>query len=56
METTASFKDFLAKTNLAKNTVSSYLWTVEYYSMHYGTINKKNLLAYKGFLLTSSLF
>ncbi len=51
METTASFKDFLAKTNLAKNTVTSYLWTVEYYSMHYGTINKKNLLAYKGFLI-----
>lgn len=51
METTASFKDFLAKTNLAKNTVTSYLWTVEYYSLHYGTINKKNLLAYKGFLI-----
>lgn len=44
-------KDFLAKTNLAKNTVTSYLWTVEYYSLHYGTINKKNLLAYKGFLI-----
>lgn len=51
METIASFKDFLAKTNLAKNTVTSYLWTVEYYSLHYGTINKKNLLAYKGFLI-----
>ena len=51
METQTSFKEFLDKTNLARNTVTSYLWTVEYYFKHYGTINKKNLLAYKGFLI-----
>lgn len=51
METQTSFKEFLYKTNLARNTVTSYLWTVEYYFKHYGTINKKNLLAYKGFLI-----
>ena len=51
METQTSFKEFLDKTNLARNTVTSYLWTVEYYFKHYGIINKKNLLAYKGFLI-----
>lgn len=42
------FKNQLAKSNLAKNTVSSYVWTVQYFLNHYGEVNKKNLLAYKG--------
>ena len=45
------FKDYLAKTNLAKNTVTSYVWTVNYFLNHYGEVNKKNLLAYKGYLV-----
>ena len=45
------FKDYLAKTNLAKNTVTSYVWTVNYFLSHYGEVNKKNLLAYKGYLV-----
>ena len=45
------FKDYLAKTNLAKNTVTSYVWTVNYFLSHYGEANKKNLLAYKGYLV-----
>lgn len=45
------FKRHLAGTNLAKNTVSSYVWTVKYFSDHYGEVNKKNLLAYKGYLV-----
>ena len=45
------FKDYLAKTNLAKNTVTSYVWTVSYFLSHYGEVNKKNLLAYKGYLV-----
>ena len=45
------FKNHLTKTNLAKNTITSYVWTVQYFYAHYGEINKKNLLAYKGFLL-----
>ena len=45
------FKDNLAKSNLAKNTVTSYVWTVQYFLSHYGDINKKNLLAYKGYLV-----
>ena len=45
------FKNYLAKTNLAKNTVTSYVWTVQYFLNHYGEVNKKNLLAYKGYLV-----
>ena len=45
------FKNHLAKTNLAKNTVTSYVWTVQYFLSHYGEVNKKNLLAYKGYLV-----
>lgn len=45
------FKSFLDKQNLSKNTISSYLWTVNYYLKHYGEIKKKNLLAYKGYLV-----
>lgn len=45
------FEAFLAKSDLAKNTVSSYLWTVKYYAKNYGDFNKQNLLAYKGYLV-----
>ena len=45
------FKDNLAKSNLAKNSITSYVWTVQYFLSHYGEVNKKNLLAYKGYLV-----
>ena len=45
------FRNSLAKSNLAKNTVTSYVWTVQYFYTHYGEVNKKNLLAYKGYLV-----
>lgn len=45
------FKNHLVRTNLARNTVNSYAWTVEYFLNHYGEVNKKNLLAYKGYLV-----
>lgn len=45
------FKNHLTKTNLAKNTVTSYVWTVQYFNAHYKEVNKKNLLAYKGYLV-----
>lgn len=45
------FKLYLAKTNLAENTITSYVWTVTYYLEHYKEVNKKNLLAYKGYLV-----
>lgn len=45
------FEAFLSKQNLSKNTVSSYVWTVNYYLQHYGELKKKNLLEYKGYLV-----
>lgn len=45
------FKAYLTKTNLAENTITSYVWTVTYYLEHYKEVNKKNLLAYKGYLV-----
>lgn len=45
------FKTYLAKTNLAENTITSYVWTVTYFLEHYKEVNKKNLLAYKGYLV-----
>lgn len=46
-----NFESHLAKLDLAKNSIASYLWTVNYFSAHYGEFTKKNLLAYKGFLV-----
>lgn len=46
-----NFERHLAKTNLAENTIASYVWTVRYFTSHYGEANKKNLLAYKGYLV-----
>ena len=45
------FKAFLEKSDLAKNTVTSYVWTVNHFITNYGDVNKENLLAYKGFLV-----
>ena len=45
------FEKYLTKANLAKSTVTSYLWTLNYFLEHYKEVNKKNLLAYKGYLM-----
>ena len=45
------FETFLRRLDLAKNTVSSYVWTVDYFERTYKEFNKKNLLAYKGYLV-----
>ena len=45
------FEKQLSKSDLAKNTVTSYVWTVKYFLAHYGEVNRKNLLAYKGYLM-----
>lgn len=45
------FETFLRRLDLAKNTVSSYVWTVNYFGRTYKEFNKKNLLAYKGYLV-----
>lgn len=51
MENGETFKEFLNKGNLSQNTLTSYLWTVKYYTEHYDSFSKENLLAYKGYLL-----
>ena len=45
------FQAFLEKSDLSKNTVTSYVWTVNHFLSNYGEFNKENLLAYKGFLM-----
>ena len=45
------FEKHLSKTDLAKNTVTSYVWTVRYLLTYYKEVNRKNLLAYKGYLM-----
>ena len=45
------YESYLRKLDLSKNTVSSYVWTVNYFEKTYGEFNKKNLLAYKGYLV-----
>ena len=45
------FESFLQRSDLSKNTGSSYVWTVRYFEKTYGEFNKKNLLAYKGYLV-----
>jgi site-specific recombinase XerD len=45
------FEVHLRKKNLSENTVTSYLWTVDYYLAHYGGADAENLLTYKGYLM-----
>ena len=45
------FKAFLEKSDLSRNTITSYVWTVNHFITNYGDVNKENLLAYKGFLV-----
>ncbi len=45
------FENQLSKSDLSKNTVTSYVWTVKYFLANYKEFNRKNLLAYKGYLM-----
>ena len=51
MKTKQTFEESLRKSNLSENTISSYLWTIQYYEENYDGIKKENLLAYKGYLM-----
>ena len=51
MKTEQTFEEHLRKGNLSENTITSYLWTVNYFHEHYDKISKDNLLAYKGYLM-----
>ena len=50
-EQLSPFEQHLRKQNLSDNTVTSYLWTIKYYTENYEDFSKENLLAYKGWLL-----
>ncbi|WP_019540365.1 tyrosine-type recombinase/integrase [Proteiniphilum acetatigenes] len=45
------FQKSLDKSDLSKNTITSYVWTVNYFLTNYESVSKENLLAYKGYLL-----
>ena len=44
------FRAFLKESDLSKNTVESYVWTVNSFISKYGVFSKEKLLAYKGFM------
>ncbi len=46
-----NFKENLTRENLSQNTIDNYIFSCKQFIEKYKTINKKNLLAYKGFLL-----
>ena len=51
MNTKVTFEEYLRKDNLSENTITSYLWTVNYFTENYDAVSKENLLAYKGYLM-----
>ena len=51
MKAKQTFEEYLRKGNLSENTITSYLWTVNYYTENYDAVSKENLLAYKGYLM-----
>lgn len=51
MKDKKEFECYLRKENLSANTITSYLWTLDYFQCHYERLTKANLLAYKGYLV-----
>jgi site-specific recombinase, phage integrase family len=45
------FKEFLTHSNMAKNTVSAYIYAVNDFNSRYKELTKKNLLLYKTYLI-----
>ena len=45
------FKEYLVHSNMAKNTVSAYIYAVNDFNSKYKELTKKNLLLYKTFLI-----
>ena len=45
------FEEFLSQENMAKNTISAYVYAVKEFDSKYKELNKKNLLVYKTFLI-----
>ncbi len=47
----SNFKQDLLRQNLSENTINSYVFTIQHFFTQHEEITKKNLLAYKGFLI-----
>src|SRR5574344_333255 len=45
------FEAHLRRGNMSENSISAYLYAVDYFLKNYSTFDKANLLAYKGFLV-----
>ena len=45
------FEEFLSQGNMAKNTISAYLYAVKEFDSRYKELNKRNLLVYKTYLI-----
>lgn len=45
------FENYLRKSNLSENTIASYVFTIKLFDATLINVNKKNLLAFKGYLL-----
>ena len=45
------FKNYLIKQDMAANSITSYVWTVNHFLNRYGEVTKSNLLAYKCYLI-----
>jgi len=45
------FENYLVKSNLARNTIMAYLLSVKNFMKDYKTINHKNLIEYKSYLI-----
>jgi len=45
------FEEFLTQGNMAKNTISAYLYAVKEFGSRYKELNKRNLLVYKTYLI-----
>ena len=45
------FEEFLSQSNMAKNTISAYLYAVKEFGSRHKELNKRNLLVYKTYLI-----
>lgn len=45
------FEEFLSQGNMAKNTISAYLYAVKEFGFRHKELNKRNLLVYKTYLI-----
>ncbi len=51
--TIETFESLLVQSNMAKNTVTAYLYAVKEYNKRHKELNKRNLLIYKTYLIES---